>query len=74
MLPLFTWICTESQGQKKVVPLCPIHESAEVRFRTFGTGILVTCHGGRNHLIRLCDRAEFETELEIARAKLDPDP
>jgi len=73
-LSLFTWMRVESDGQKNVLPVCPIHLSPKVRFGNFGTGIIVTCHETKNHLVRLCDRQEFETEQEQARAKLDSDP
>jgi hypothetical protein len=71
-LSLFTWTCAESEGQKEVVPMCPEHAGIKIRFNTFGTGMIVTCHHGRNHLVRLCKLEQFEVEREEARARLFP--
>ena len=73
-LPLFTWTCAESEGQKEVVPMCPKHAGAKTRFGTFGTGMIVTCHEERNHLVKLCDREQFEAERKEATARLYPGP
>ena len=67
-------MCVESDGQKNVLPVCPIHLNPKVRFGNFGTGTIVTRRETKNHLVRLCDCQEFETEREQARVKLDPDP
>ena len=73
-LALFTWTCAESEGQKEVVPMCPKHAGAKTRFGTFGTGMIVTCHEERNHLVKLCDREQFEAERKEATARLYPSP
>ena len=73
-LPLFAWTCAESEGQKDVLPMCPKHAGAKTRFGTFGTGMIVTCHEERNHLVKLCDREQFEAERKEARARLYPGP
>lgn len=72
-LSLFTWTCVELEGGKDIVPICPTHVSSKTRFGRFGTGMIVTCHEERNHLIRLCEREQFEAELEEARIRLYPD-
>jgi hypothetical protein len=67
-------MCIESDGQKTILPVCPIHLSPKVRFGSFGTGMIVTCHEERNHLVRLCDTQEFEAERKEAQSKLCPGP
>jgi hypothetical protein len=54
--------------------MCPKHAGAKTRFGTFGTGMIVTCHEERNHLVKLCDREQFEAERKEARARLYPGP
>ena len=68
---LFTWACTDLDGEMKVGPICPLHPSARVRFSSFGQSVIVTCHQRTNHLVRLCERAQLETELQKARVGLD---
>jgi hypothetical protein len=70
-LSLFTWTCAESKGKKVVIPMCPKHAGSKTSFGNFGTGVIVTCESG-NHLVKLCDRPQFEAEREEARAKLYP--
>jgi len=36
--------------------------------------MIVTCHEERNHLVKLCNRQEFEAEREEAIARLYPSP
>jgi hypothetical protein len=69
-LALFTWACVELEGRREILPVCPTHVSSKTRFGRFGTGMIVTCHEGRNHLIRLCEHQQFEAELEEARIRL----
>jgi hypothetical protein len=69
-LSLFTWACVELEGRKEVLPICPTHVSSKTRVGTFGTGMIVTCHEDPNHLIRLCEREQFEAELKEARIRL----
>jgi len=68
-LPLFSWTCDESEGHKEVVPICPTHTSSKARFASFGSGMIVTCAPG-NHLLKLCERGEFEAEREEAKVRL----
>lgn len=71
-LSLFTWTCVDLEGRTEILPMCPTHVSSKTRFGTFGTGMIVTCHEDRNHLVRLCEREQFEAELEEAKARLYP--
>ena len=34
--------------------------------------MIVTCHEERNHLVKLCDREQFEAERKEATARLYP--
>jgi hypothetical protein len=71
-LELFTWtlIDAEDGGKDKIVSTCPVHASSKVRFGNFGTGIIVTCHEERDHLVRLCERGVFEAEQQLATEQL----
>ena len=71
-LTLFTWTCVELEGRTEILPMCPTHVSSKTRFGTFRTGIIVTCHEGGTHLAGLCEREQFEAELEEAKARLYP--
>jgi hypothetical protein len=68
-LRLFTWKFESGAGEIEVIPVCPTHVDSRVRFRKFGTGVIVMCEAG-NHLLKLCDEQEFEGENEEARRKL----
>jgi hypothetical protein len=72
-LPLFSWTCVELEGRKEILPMCPTHKSSKTRFGTFGTGMIVTCHEDGTHVAGLCEREQFEGELEEARIRLYPD-
>jgi ribosomal protein L35 len=69
-LALFTWICVQSDGRMEAVPRCPTHTSSKTRFAPFGTGMIITCHENRNHLVSLCARAQFEAERAEAEFNL----
>ena len=68
-LALLAWTCLESEGRKEVIPICLKHPASKVKFGPFGTGIIVTCDAG-NHLIKLCDRKQFEAERQEAGSRL----
>jgi hypothetical protein len=68
-LRLFTWKLESEAGEMEVIPVCPIHVDSRVRFRKFGTGVIVMCEAG-THLLKLCEEQEFETESEEARRRL----
>jgi len=53
--------------------MCPKHPAAKARFANFGTGVIVTCDSG-NHLVRLCEREQFEAERAEAQSNLFPKP
>jgi len=71
-LSLFTWTTVESEAQTEIVPFCHTHASSKVRVGHFGTGVIVTCHEERNHLVKLCERDRFDAEKEEATRILLP--